>query len=144
MEPSAKRTANRIEALVSLYLSCGSLHPKEPPKQITHKSTKVDLSDRLELEKNFTKPPNRMLFSILKHSFPRIQGQLMPMTGVISGVVTPKDKTKSNPLARLKVRIFTKSVNSQMNFHHQLHTIAIMQKSLYILQFTNMSGKLNT
>ena len=36
----------------------------------------------------------------------------MPMTGVISGVVTPKDKTKSNPLARLKVRIFSKSVVS--------------------------------
>ena len=38
--------------------------------------------------------------------------KLIPMTGVISGVVTPKDKTKSNPLARLKVRIFTKSVVS--------------------------------
>ena len=36
----------------------------------------------------------------------------MPMTGVISGVITPKDKTKSNPLARLKVRIFSKSVVS--------------------------------
>ena len=36
----------------------------------------------------------------------------MPMTGVISGVVTPKDKTKSNPLAGLKVRIFWKSVVS--------------------------------
>ena len=34
----------------------------------------------------------------------------MPMTGVISGFVTPKDKTKSNPLAKLKVRIFSKSV----------------------------------
>ena len=34
----------------------------------------------------------------------------MPMTEVISGVVTPKDKTKSNPLPRLKVRIFSKSV----------------------------------
>ena len=31
------------------------------------------------------------------------------MTGVISGVVTPKEKTKSNPLARLKARIFSKS-----------------------------------
>ena len=51
-----------------------------------------------------------MLFSISKHSFLRIQGQLMPMTGVISGVVTPIDKTKLNPLARLKVRIFAKSV----------------------------------
>ena len=36
----------------------------------------------------------------------------MPMTGVISGTVTPKDKTKSNPLARVKVRIFSKSVVS--------------------------------
>ena len=27
----------------------------------------------------------------------------MPMTRIISGVVTPKDKTKSNPLARLKI-----------------------------------------
>ena len=67
-----------------------------------------------------------MLFSISKHSFPKIQGQLMPMTGVISGVVTPKDKTKSNRLgvvtpkdktksnrlAGLKVRIFSKSLVS--------------------------------
>ena len=34
----------------------------------------------------------------------------MSMTGVISGAVTPKDKNKSNHLARLKVRIFSKSV----------------------------------
>ena len=34
----------------------------------------------------------------------------MPMTGVLSGVVTPKDKAKSNPLARGIVRIFSKSV----------------------------------
>ena len=31
------------------------------------------------------------------------------MTGFISGVFTPKDKTKSNLLAREKVRIFSKS-----------------------------------
>ena len=36
----------------------------------------------------------------------------MSMTGVISGFVTPKDKIKSNPLARLKVRMFSKSVVS--------------------------------
>ena len=36
----------------------------------------------------------------------------MPMTGVISGVVTCKDKTKSNSLARLKDRTFSKSVVS--------------------------------
>ena len=70
------------------------------------------LSDRLELERNLTKSPNPMLFSISKHSFPNIQGQLMPMTEVISGLVTPKDKTKSNPLAKLDVRIFSKSLVS--------------------------------
>ena len=31
-----------------------------------------------------------------------------------------------------------------MNFHHQLHTITIMQKISYILQFTNRTGKLHT
>ena len=36
----------------------------------------------------------------------------MPMAWVIGGVVTPKDKTKSNSLGRLKVRIFSKSVVS--------------------------------
>ena len=42
LEPSAKRGANRTEALVSLYWSSRSLHPKEPPNRISHKSTKVD------------------------------------------------------------------------------------------------------
>ena len=51
-----------------------------------------------------------MLFIISKETFPEIKGQLMPMTGIIIVVVTPKDKTKSNPLVRLKVRIFSKSV----------------------------------
>ena len=51
-----------------------------------------------------------MLLSISKHTFRGIKGQVMPMTGVISGLLTPKGKTKSNPLARLKVRIFSKSV----------------------------------
>ena len=43
-----------------------------------------------------------MLFSVSKHSLPKTQGQLMSMTGIISGVVTRKDMTKSKPLARLK------------------------------------------
>ena len=34
----------------------------------------------------------------------------MSMTLVISGFVTPKDKTKSKRLARQNVRIFSKSV----------------------------------
>ena len=33
----------------------------------------------------------------------------MPMTRVISEVVTPKDKTKSNIIGSLKVRILSKS-----------------------------------
>ena len=100
LESSTKRGANRTKALVSHYWSPQSLHPKEI------------LSDCLRLEKSPTKSLNPMLFSISKHSFPKIQGQLMPMTGVISRVITPKDKTTSNPLARLKVRIFSKSVVS--------------------------------
>ena len=36
----------------------------------------------------------------------------MFMTRPISGVVRPKDKTKSNPLANQKVRFITKSVVS--------------------------------
>ena len=51
-----------------------------------------------------------MLFSISKQSLPELPSQLMAMTGVISEVVTPKDKVKSKPLAREKVRILSKSV----------------------------------
>ena len=42
LEPSAKRGANRTKALVSLYWLSRSLHLKELPNQISHKSTKVD------------------------------------------------------------------------------------------------------
>ena len=52
------------------------------------------LSDRLKLEEILTKPPNPMLFGISKQTFLKISGELMPMTGVISGVITPKDKVK--------------------------------------------------
>ena len=40
--PSANRGATRTEALVSLYWTSPRLHPKEPPNQISHKSTKAD------------------------------------------------------------------------------------------------------
>ena len=49
---------------------------------------------------------------MLKESFLNVPGQLMPMAGVISGVVTHKDKIKSNPLGREKVRILSKCVVS--------------------------------
>ena len=42
LEPGAKRGANLTKALVSLYWSPRSLHPKEPLNRISHKSTKVD------------------------------------------------------------------------------------------------------
>ena len=51
-----------------------------------------------------------MLFSISKQSFPKLPGDLMPMSGVISGVVRLKDKAKSKPVSRDKVRILSKSV----------------------------------
>ena len=57
-----------------------------------------------------------MLFSILKATPPKAPIQSMLMTGVISGVVTPKDKTKSNPLANQKVRSITKSVVNFSSF----------------------------
>ena len=40
----------------------------------------------------------------------------MLMGWVISGVVTPKDKTKSNPLTNQKVRSITKSVVTFLSF----------------------------
>ena len=61
-----------------------------------------------------------MLFSISKQTFPKLQGQLMPMTQAASGVVTAKDKTKSNPVASQKVRIFSKSVTSYWSFQVSL------------------------
>ena len=53
-----------------------------------------------------------MLFSISKQFFPKLSGQLMLMIGVITVVVTPKDKTKLYPLAREKGRILSKSLVS--------------------------------
>ena len=42
LKPSVQRGANRTEALVSVYWLSQSLHPKEPPNQISHTSAKVD------------------------------------------------------------------------------------------------------
>ena len=53
-----------------------------------------------------------MLFSISKQSFPKLPRELIPMTGAISGVVTTKDKIKSNLLSGEKIRILSKSVAS--------------------------------
>ena len=57
-----------------------------------------------------------MLFSVSKHSLPKTQGQLMPMTGIIRGVVTRKDMTKSKPLARLKSQDLLKTCGQSLVF----------------------------
>ena len=57
-----------------------------------------------------------MLFSISKATPPEVPIKSMLMTGVISGVVTPKDKAKSNPLANQKVRSITISAVSFLSF----------------------------
>ena len=116
LELSVKRKAKRTKALVSLYWSSRSLLPKDPPNQISHKSTKVDPIRSSQTWKNSYQISNSILFSISKHYFSKIQSQLMIITGFISRMVTPKDKSKSNPLARLKVRIFSKSVVSFQSF----------------------------
>ena len=74
-----------------------------------------------------------MLFTISKQTFPKLQGQLMPMTGVVSGVVTAKDKTKSNPLAREKVTIFSKSVTTFWPFQ-----VSLRRKSFHFKKVTRI------
>ena len=86
------------------------MHHKEPANPIQNKSTKVDAIITSKTRKNPDKisisyAPKHIKAFLLKNT-----RSTKSMTGVISGVVTPKDKSKSNPLARLKIRIFSKSV----------------------------------
>ena len=69
-----------------------------------------------------------MLFSIAKHSFPKIQGQLIPTSGVISEVVKSKDKTNSDILARLIVRILSIYVLSLGSFPVSLRGGSLQSK----------------
>ena len=133
LEASVKRKAKRTKALVSLYWSSRSLLPKDPPNQISHKSTKVDPIRSSQTWKNSYQISNSILFSISKHYFSKIQGQLMIITGFISRMVTPKDKSKSNPPARLKVRIFSKSVVSFQSF-----PVSLRGRSLLSRRATNI------
>ena len=98
LEPRTERGANRTEALVSLYWSSQSLYPKEPPNRISHKSTRVDsIRSSRTWKKSFpiSKP---YTLQHIKTLFPKNSRSTNAMSGVISGVVTHKDKTKSNPL----------------------------------------------
>ena len=118
MRRSNKCGSIRNDQIFDLHLGSGAACESVSPAFCKTPTTFIDpiplnsstLSNRLELEKSLIKSSNPMLFRIWKQTFPKIQCQLMPMTGVIIGVVTPKDKTKSNPFAKLKVRIFSKSV----------------------------------
>ena len=47
-------------------------------------------------------------YDISKQTLPKLSSQLMSMTELITGVITPKDKSQSNLLATQKVSIFTK------------------------------------
>ena len=71
LEPSAKRGANRTEALVSLYWSSRSLHPKEPPNQISHTSTKVDPIRSSRTWKKFYQTSKSYALQHIKTLFPK-------------------------------------------------------------------------
>ena len=110
LEQSAKREINRITALVSFNCLKACILNSFLTKSQTIQPRQTR-SDHLGPEKSLTKSPNFMLYGTSKQSFPKLPGQLMPMTVVISEVVTPTGKTKSNPLAReKKVRILSKFV----------------------------------
>ena len=101
-----------------------SQHPQPParhrssllipsPKQSTMKKA-MNLENEVQLPTNciILSCPNCMLFNISKQTFLKLPSQIMPLSGVRIGVVTPKSKTKSNPLAGQKVRILSKSLVS--------------------------------
>ena len=74
-------------------------------------------SNKLFLERRPTKFSNFMLFSISKPTPQQLPSQQpLLMSGDISGFVTAKDKTMSNPLANQKVKSITKSVVSFQAF----------------------------
>ena len=71
LEPSAQRGATRTEALVSLYWTSRNLHPKEPPHQISHKSTKVDPIRSSRTWKKSNHISKSCSFQHIKTFFPR-------------------------------------------------------------------------
>ena len=66
----------------------------------------------MKLENSLTQFPNHMLFSISKQSFSKLAGKVMPVTGVLSSVITLRDKTKSNILPRERRRTLSELVGS--------------------------------
>ena len=119
MRRSNKCGSIRNDQIFDLHLGSGAACESVSPAFCKTPTTFIDpiplnsstLSNRLELEKSLIKLSNPMLFRIWKQTFPKIQRQLINAYdwGNKWGRHT-KDKTKSNPFARLKVRIFSKSV----------------------------------
>ena len=123
LEPCAKRGNNRPRALVSLYWLSWSLHLKQSSNEIPYNSRKIGpIRSSWICKKSDQIPKSYALFSISKKSFSKLPGQLILVTGVLSGVVIPKDKIKSNPFAREKVRILSKSVVIFGSFYSQKAT----------------------
>ena len=67
--------------------------------------------DKMALLEKFIFTSSRS-YDISKQTLPKLSSQLMSMTELITGVITPKDKSQSNLLATQKVSIFTKFVLS--------------------------------
>ena len=111
LEPTGKRgneralplwpTTDRLEAYPR---NCSST------QKHTHQPWQT-LSERLEICKDSIWPPKNIAFQpIKKKHFPNLLEMLESLTGIKSGVVTPKDKTKLNPLAVQVARHISKSV----------------------------------
>ena len=108
LEASAMRGTNRAIAPVNIYWSSRSFRLKQSFNQILHKWTKVDSIRLSQTWRKSDRIPKSYALHHVKQISPKLPSQLMPMTGVTSGFATSKDKTKSNPLARQKVRILSK------------------------------------
>ena len=65
--------------------------------------------DKMALLEKFLFTSSRS-YDISKQTLPKLSSQLMSMTELITGVITPEDKSQSNLLATQKVSIFTKFV----------------------------------
>ena len=110
LETSTKREANRTKAIVSLYWLSQSFHLKEPRNQTKNKSTKADPIISSRTSKNSDEISISYAAQDIKTYFPENKRSTNPHDWGYKWVVTPKGKTKSKPLARLKVRIFSKTV----------------------------------
>ena len=85
-----------------------------PTKSQRHQS-RYTISDHLQLETNLTKSPNPMIFSISEQTFPKLSGQLMPMTEVISVVITLTETLRHFTFETLKYCVGDQQSQSYLN-----------------------------